>query len=401
MIPPAGTPISLTDLIRVFLNRFSSLTVSRLEEKLLKYTGAKGVFCVSSGQAAQYLLLRAFANISNTEKNEVIIPAYTCYTVAASIARTGLKIRPIDIDPATLDYDYEKLLETDYSKVLAINSSNLFGILSDWSILNDVGTKHMVFTIDDAAQSFGSATDGKMSCTNGDGGFYSLGRGKNMSAWVGGLLLSSNQRVIDALAKLIIELKIPGLFSEMTTYFKYTISSLLLRPALYKLPASLPFLKLGETIYDESFEVEMLTKIQFSAALTGPKKLDRWNRKRATTAQAIARALVDSGKYEIPGYDPKKPVNYLRLPVLAKNRQTRNKMIAKLESNGVVATRKYPGPNPEIGQIQPILASNNNQFPGAKTVVDRLFTLPTHPYVTARDIKRIIDCLTKHDTVTL
>jgi len=394
MIPPAGTPISLVDLIRVFFDRFSSSTDSNLEKKLMEYTGAKRMFSVSSGQAAQYLLLRAFMNISDTEKNEVVIPAYTCYTVAASIARAGLKIHPADIDPATLDYDYEKLKETDFSKVLAINSSNLFGILSDWSMLNAVASKYSIFTIDDAAQSFGSESDGRMSGTNGDGGFYSLGRGKNLSAWAGGLLVSSNREVIDELAKQVKELKGAGLVGEITTYFKFAISSLLLRPALYRLPASLPFLKLGETVYDESFTVEKLTKMQIAAALAGLRRLDQWNKRRATNAQVLAAALTLSGKYEIPGYDSNKPVNYLRLPVLAENRQTRDEMINKLAHIGVIATRMYPTSIPQITEIQSILANKNAQFPGAKTVVDRLFTLPTHPYVRARDIERMIDCLT-------
>lgn len=394
MIPPAGTPISQADLIRVFLDRFSSSTDSNLEKKLMEYTGAKRMFSVSSGQAAQYLFLRAFMNISDTEKNEVVIPAYTCYTVAASIARAGLKIHPVDIDPATLDYDYEKLQETDFSKVLAINSSNLFGILSDWSALKAVATRYSVFTIDDAAQSFGSETDGRKSGTNGDGGFYSLGRGKNLSAWAGGLMVSSNQRVIEELIKQVRELKIPGLVSEMTTYFKYAISSLVLLPALYRLPASLPFLKLGETIYDESFEVEKLTKIQIAAALTGLRKLDQWNKRRATNAKVLARTLTQSGKYKIPGYDPNKPVNYLRLPVLAENRKKRNDNITKLAHIGVIATRMYPTSIPQITEIQSILANKNAQFPGANTVVDRLFTLPTHPYVTDQDIERMIGCLT-------
>ena len=63
--------------------------------------GARSTFLVSSGRAALTILLEALRRRS--ERREVVIPAYTCFSVASAIARAGLTIRLCDVDPVTLD----------------------------------------------------------------------------------------------------------------------------------------------------------------------------------------------------------------------------------------------------------------------------------------------------------
>lgn len=394
LVPPAGTPVTFADVLRVKLARIRGSLRTDFEAAVLNHSGAERVFFLGSGRAAQYMILKAFAALSDGSRDEVVIPAYTCYSVAASVARAGMKIRPIDIDPATLDYDYDQLKRADLSKVLAVNSSNLFGIVSDWSKINSLAIEHGFYTIDDAAQTFGSQTSGGQSGAQGDAGFYSLGRGKNLSAWSGGLLLTSNKKIaaeLEGQCKLIRE---PGLGAEAVLFAKYLLSGLLLRPRLYWLPASIPSLHLGETVYDEEFEIEGLTGIQMAIGLVGLRKLESLNRQRATTAYAMAGPLIASGRYNVPGYDENRPVNYIRLPVLAEDRAARDRAIAKLRRIGVVASGMYPSSIPKIDQVRTVLADTPGSCPAAEQVVDRLFTLPTHPYVTKRDVERIIACLT-------
>jgi len=393
LVPPAGTPVTVADIIRAVLGRFRDSTTAEFESTVLGYSGAKRVFFVSSGQAAQYLILKVFVSLAGGEKDEVIIPAYTCYSVAASVVRAGLKVRPLDIDPTTLDYDYDQLSQTDLTKVLAINGSNLFGIQSDWSRILSLSKEHRFFTIDDAAQSFGSESKEGKSGARGDAGFYSLGRGKNMSAWSGGLLLTSDRKIASELERQPELAKVPGTMAEATILAKYFVSSLLLNPVMYRLPASLPFLHLGETVYDESFDIEGLTKFQIAAAGIGLSKLDKLNQLRAEKGSVMAKALTDSGRYQVPGFNENKRINYLRLPVLAESRNARDESIARLRRQGVVATQMYPTTIPQIKQALPNLVNSERNFPGAQTVVERLFTLPTHSYLTEADIERILKAL--------
>lgn len=214
-----------------------------------------------------------------------------------------------------------------------------------------------------------------------------------MSAWSGGLLVTSDQSIASELERQCESVIAPGVGAEAIIIAKYLLSSLLLNPVMYRLPASLPFLHLGETVYDESFNIKGLTRFQKAAASIGLSKLDRLNHQRAETASAMARALIDSGKYKIPGFDENKRVNYLRLPVLAESRKLRDESITRLRRRGVVATQMYPTTIPQIKQALSHLVGSEGDFPGAQTVVDRLFTLPTHPYVNKSDINKIISCL--------
>ena len=71
------------------------------------------------------------ATIGDSTRNEVIIPAYNCYSVPAAIQRAGLKPRLCDVRPATLGIDTDKLAGRDYSRVLAVLSANLYGVPND------------------------------------------------------------------------------------------------------------------------------------------------------------------------------------------------------------------------------------------------------------------------------
>ncbi len=53
----------------------------------------------------------------------------------------------------------------------------------------------------------------------------------------------------------------------------------------------------------------------------------------------------------------------------------------------------YPTTVREVKNVESVLAADDADFPGARQVVDRLFTLPTHPYVTDADIRKMATCL--------
>ena len=63
------------------------------------------------------------------KRKEVIIPGYTCYSVAAAVAKAGLKIQVYDLDPGTFEPNIDSLERTISKKrTLAIVHQHLFGI---------------------------------------------------------------------------------------------------------------------------------------------------------------------------------------------------------------------------------------------------------------------------------
>ena len=402
-MPPAGSPTSIKNLAQMLKSQALSLFANQagrdqnlvLTEMMSDFTGARYCYFMNSGRAALSVILNALSFGIRHNKVEVVIPAYTCFTVAAAIARCGLKIKPVDIDPSTLDYDYDRLRRLDRKRVLAIVGCNMFGILNNWSELHSFAKTCDVFLIDDAAQSMGSSIDGKSSGTFGDAGFYSLGRGKNLSAYSGGIVVTNDEAVNDNLLKEIDLLGDPGPTKEAGAFIKIVLAALFLRPRLYWLPASLPFLGIGETHFEPDFSIDKLTRMQIDMVIAKLNELETINSIRINNARRLAMGLIESTRFQIPGWAQDRKTIYLRLPVLCADAGQRNRAIQLLRKQGISASPMYPSSIRRIPGIEPYLADMADDFIGAESVVNRLLTLPTHPYLTAAHVKNILSCLNK------
>ncbi|MFZ5979895.1 MAG: DegT/DnrJ/EryC1/StrS family aminotransferase [Candidatus Zixiibacteriota bacterium] len=396
LISPSGTPVSMSDLIRtVFWRARPARGRELLCAQVQKLSRTKYCFPVNSGRCAQTLILQALKNKTPGIKDEIIVPAYTCYSVPASIVRAGLKVRPVDINPTTMDYDYDRLRRTDFTRVLALTAANLFGLVSNWTELEVLAAKHGFYLVDDAAQALGSLFDQRPAGSFGAAGFYSLDRGKNLSTYAGGILISDDDNLAKEITVLHERLEMPSAASEITVLIKMFLYALLLRPRLYWLPNALPFLGLGETVYDENFAMSKLSRLQTGAGAVMFPRLDRLNEIRRENACRLAEAISKDGRYIIPGYTTDSCPVYLRLPVLAENKSVRDKLIQKLIDNGIKASTMYPDLICRIPEIEPHLVTDDDLYPGATQVVEKLLTLPTHYYMRPRDIETVINCLVK------
>ncbi len=391
LVAPAGTPIVFGELVKTLYDRFKSESHAiRLSKKIQNFTGSRNCYFLNSGRAAQTVLLTAMRSIADESRKEVILPAYTCYSVAAATVRAGLKIRLVDVDSANFDFEFEELGNINGTRILAALGCNLFGVLNDWDSLNEVAKQGKYFLVDDGAQSFGASYKGRASGTLGTAGFYSLGRGKALTTYNGGILVTNNQEIAGQLDEIVSNLPAAGLLQESIVYAKMMMYSMFIRPSLYWIPASLPFLGLGETLYEDDFGMSRLSSVQTVAGSVIFESILYFHTLRAENAMELASQVLELGKFEIPGWNAKNCPPFLRLPVLAPDRDSRERAIEALRSVGIVATRMYPSTIRDIPGIEPHLASNRSDFPGAQRLVDRLFTLPTHPYLTEQDFDNIV-----------
>lgn len=393
LVAPAGTPIILGELLRTLTDRINqSSHYETLAARIVRFTGQPHCYFLGSGRAAQALLLEAMKEL-RPGCDEVVLPAYTCYSVAASAVRAGLKMRLVDVDPLNFDFDYTNLGQQDGRKVVAVVGCNLFGVLNDWDKLQKLAKTNGYLLVDDGAQSFGAKREGKVSGTFGTAGFYSLGRGKALTTYNGGILVTDNSELARLLAARVTALPTPGVLAEVSNYVKMFLYATFIKPKLYWIPASLPFLGIGETVYEADFRIARLSRVQATAAAVVLENVLFFNRMRAANAQELGRRVLELDRFAIPGWQEEVCPPYLRLPVLAPNRETREWAIAELRRRGIVATRMYPSTLCDIPGIDEHLATAERNFPGAQTLVDRLFTLPTHPLVEDADIETIIRCL--------
>jgi len=162
-----------------------------LEKKLAKFIGVEDSQVECSGTAALVVALEALKQHSS--RKQVVISAYTCPWVALAVIHCGLT--PIVADSRFEHFNYcaEALRKACNQDTLAVVHTHLAGRVANvkqtLSIAKNVGA----YVIEDAAQSLGATFEGKSVGLFGDIGFYSLGVGKGLTIFAGGVLVTENQ----------------------------------------------------------------------------------------------------------------------------------------------------------------------------------------------------------------
>lgn len=399
-LAPAGTPISATDLWH-WLRRLPRSTeeLARFQELLTEHFQLLGCEFLSSGRTAMTLLLETLYQLrGEAQRTEVIIPGYTCYSVPASVKRAGFQVRICDVNPATLSYDLSRLAAFDFSRVLAVVSANLYGIPDDLLAIEALAKRHRVFMVDDAAQGLGASFAGRAVGTFGDAGLFSLDKGKNITSIQGGILVTRSGEIAAALRQRVASLPLPATRDTVTQIIKLLVYAALLPPSRYGITRRLPFLGLGRTPFETYSPLTSYSPSLGLIASTLYNRLGILTSQRRSNAHRVLEAIE-----EIDGLTPiEQPASaesvYVRLPLLTRNRETRDAIISALEAAGIGASASYPTAVVDIYELRQRLLPQDFDCPGSRRVAATIVTLPTHPFVTAAHIQRMVSILHREHT---
>jgi len=361
--------------------------VERFRNELKTWTGVDECFLLSSGKAALTVALAAMKELY-PERDEVLIPAFTCYSVPSAIIRANCKVRICDISPETFDFDYQQLSQKLFNRrLLAVIPCHLFGRPADISRIKALIDDPHISIVEDAAQAFGGYADGQRLGTHGDVGIFSLGRGKALSTVAGGILVTRNK----ALAGLIhtrLE-AVPEMTAlQQLTLLGYALALMLFqRPSLYWLPRLLPRLKLGETIYDPDFSISRLSPFQAGLAKAWQTRLVWLQSRRRFLADQLLKATGLGSQPQFQSVDGH-TVDWLRLPVIMASETARMRLLQVSQNRGLGAAASYPDAISGIVELSQDFAEEESR--NARWLARHLVTLPIHPYVDKRDIERIV-----------
>ena len=172
----------------------------QLEKVVASYVGADRAVCLNSQTACAEMALRI---LGIGEGDEVIVPAYT-YTASASVVcHVGAKLVLVDIQPESLEMDYEAVENAITEKTKAIIPVDLAGIPCDYDkIFSVVEKKKSLFNPSnkiqkaigriavcaDTAHAFGASWHGKMAGSIADFSSFSFHAVKNLTTAEGGAL---------------------------------------------------------------------------------------------------------------------------------------------------------------------------------------------------------------------
>lgn len=173
--------------------------VSRFEQNLASYTGAKHVIPVGNGTDALQIALMA---LGLKPGDEVITPTFTFIATAEVVALLGLKPVLVDVDWDTMNISLEAVRRAITDKTKAIVPVHLFGQCADMEGLLELAKEKGLYIVEDACQAIGSKyqfSDGvtKKAGTMGDIGCTSFFPSKNLGCYGDGGAIFTND---DALA---------------------------------------------------------------------------------------------------------------------------------------------------------------------------------------------------------
>lgn len=378
VLPPAAAPVELKSFFYAMKGFFCEDEILKKREyELKRFFGVKHIFLVSSGKAALYLILKSISKISK-ERSDVIVPAYTCFSVPSAIKKAGLKIELCDIEEKRFDFNYAHLRRLLDHKTLCVIGTHLFGIPIDIERLIEICHERGIFVIEDAAQAMGVYYKGKFLGTFGDIGFFSLGRGKNLCAGNGGIIITNSEPIASEISKEYTFLEKMKFYSKLREFLKIMLMDIFINPFLYWIPSSIKFLKIGETVYYEDFPVMRLSGVQAGFLSSWQERLRKLSDIRRKNSDIMIKKI---------GVDMPENIPYTRLPLILKDKETRDFLHNISKREGLGLEKMYPYPLNEIQQLREDF--NGKKYPASKKISETLITLPTHSFLKEKDIEKI------------
>ena len=164
--------------------------VAAFEKSVAIYLGLTGGVATSSGTSALFLALKS---LKIDKDDEVILPSYVCPSVLLAVQNCGAT--PILCDTGEYwNIECTTVKAKVTSKTKAIIAPHIGGIPIDIAPIINLG----IPVIEDLAQSFGAEINGRKAGTYGKLAICSFGAIKCLTTGEGGMVLSSDSRLLDA-----------------------------------------------------------------------------------------------------------------------------------------------------------------------------------------------------------
>jgi len=358
----------------------------RLTQEFCAYFQTKHCFFVSSGKAALTLTLLALKDL-HPERDQVLIPAFACYSVPSAIVRAGLHIQLCDIDLATLDFDFDQLQEKLANpRLLCVIPMHLFGLPADVERIRRLNPDPSIAIVEDAAQAMGGQWLGRKLGTQGDVGFFSLGRGKALTAVEGGVIITDDEKLGKGIQAQITKLPGCGTMKIINQYLYALALTFFLRPEFFWIPSAMPFLRLGETRFDPNFSIRRLSTFQAGLMRGLSEKLFRLHNTRKENIRYWAENLPNT---LVRNFTKQQSFpDLLRFPLLVRNKKIADLILQQSTKLGLGVARTYPDAIHGIVELKKQFIGQ--EFPNAQRAAQEILTLPVHGFLTPRDRTIII-----------
>lgn len=382
---PAYSPIRLASL---FAGTAGAVgfgdPVGKLRTRLTSHFGTNVHLLTDSGTSALRLAIRGALAMKNGDT--VALPAYCCYDVATAAIGAGARVRLYDVDPATLGPDWASLDTALSAGASAVVVVHLYGVPVDVARTARMATEHGAIVIEDAAQGIGGSIEGRPLGSHGSLGVLSFGRGKGITGGGGGALLANDGSGRRALTEATSGDAVGPGGRGWGELLRLAAQWLLGRPSVYGLPASLPWLGLGETHYKEPVPPRGIARGAAAALLANwDVSLAEAEVRRANAARLGEALPINPEAWRAAPGDA--GAGMLRYPVLSGDAAERDRTVEWRAALGAAAG--YPSTLADV--LGPSRApSATASHPGANRLAGTLYTLPVHGLCTGAMLASLV-----------
>ena len=375
---PVHSPIAPSALGRATTHalRRDASPLATLAALVNEELGADATALTDSGTSALVWALRLAVKRGGT----VALPAYTCINLTAAARYARLRVRLYDIDPHTLSPDLDSVAAVLRRGVDAVVVAHLYGFPADVPSVTAMAAARGIPVIEDAAQAAGGTLNGTPLGALGPLVVLSYGRGKGITGGRGGALVARGAtwcREVEALST-VLEAP-PAGWRDLTVAAAH---ALLGRPALYGVPAAMPFLRLGEMVYHAASEPRAMSIAAAAIATDAHRLAAAELLARRRNAARIAEMALASESVEMVRPIAAGSSGYLRAPMLDRSR-------TRTASARYGIWPGYPRTMMEQPELRAQLRFGEREQPGALELRRSLFTLPTHSLVRQTDMDGI------------
>jgi len=389
--PPVYSPISWGAARRAAMQGLGwrDDPCPRVERLVRALYRAQETVLLGSGTQALELAIRVATRVAG-EQCAVALPAFSCYDVATAAVGARMRIALYDVDPGTLGPDLDSLAAALASGARIVVAAPLWGTPVDWGAVERCAAPFGAVVIEDAAQGHGAEWRGLPVGSFGALSVLSFGRGKGWTGARGGALLVRRFPLDTAVAPP----RATRLSSELRVVCSAVAQCLFGRPAVYGLPAAIPWLHLGETRYRDPVALQTMTR---AAASLLERTLPLATREAAVRKQNAAALLAS-----IPPSSRARPVTsplggrsgFLRLPLrlpggLAGFSDPRTALRLGVAPG-------YPATLATLRAVRERLTGRHGPWPGAQDLVRELVTLPTHSLVGTEERQTLLRVLEQY-----
>jgi len=172
--------------------------VTKFEKDFCKLIGSKYAVMVSSGSTANLIAVAALFYTKNPmlkRGDEVIVPAVSWSTTYFPLQQYGLKLKFVDIDLDTLNYNLEALESAITEDTKMIMVVNLLGNPNDFDTINNMIKDKDIFILEDNCESMGAEYKGKQTGTFGVMGTFSTFFSHHMATMEGGFVVTDDEEL--------------------------------------------------------------------------------------------------------------------------------------------------------------------------------------------------------------